>query len=122
MKRNLTTLYKILNESKCLDRMIRIDILNSNIFNDEWLNQFFLDATYESFACFEEDELDSWFEDYEVSTIKDLAKAFCENNKAISWLRRWYGYHDLVVIAEQEEGLDPKKLSQFVKKYRWVVQ
>ena len=121
MKRNLNQYYKIIFEAMELGNLKQIGLSRENVFNDDWLNSFFFETVLGNLAVLEDEELEAMMDDYEVQSAGELALLFCEENNAVAWLSKWFGYYDLVVIAESEDGLDKTKLADAVSRYKWLI-
>ena len=107
MKENLTILLEsYLKTNTATD----LDFNNRDIFNAEWLETLFYDTALEHFKNLEEGVLEQWMEDYEVTTVEEVAETFCGWESALYWLRKWLGYEQLVYQAEVEDQLDIEKM------------
>ena len=121
MKRNLKQFYKMILEGMELGSLKQIGLSRENVFNDNWLNSFFFETVLGNLAVLEDEELEAMMDDYEVQSVGELAVLFYEENDPVAWLSKWFGYHDLVVIAESEDGLDQTKLADAVSRYKWLI-
>ena len=121
MKRNLKQFYKMILEGMELGSLKQIGLSRENVFNDDWLNSFFFETVLGNLAVLEDEELEAMMDDYEVQSVGELAVLFYEENDPVVWLSKWFGYHDLVVIAESEDGLDQTKLADAVSRYKWLI-
>ena len=104
-----------------LGSLKQIGLSRENVFNDDWLNSFFFETVLGNLAVLEDEELEAMMDDYEVQSVGELAVLFYEENDPVAWLSKWFGYHDLVVIAESEDGLDQAKLADAVSRYKWLI-
>ena len=120
-KPDLRITYYIIFEGMELGSLKQIGLNRENVFNDDWLNSFFFETVLGNLAVLEDEELEAMIDDYEVQSAGELALIFCEENNAVVWLSKWFGYHDLVVIAESEDGLDKTKLADVVSRYKWLI-
>lgn len=121
MKRNLNQFYKMIHEAMELGNLKQIGLNREDVFNDQWLISFFSETVLGNLSVLEDEELEAMMDDYEVQSVGDLAVLFCEENNAVAWLSKWFGYHDLIVIAESEDGLDQVKLADAVSRYKWLI-
>ena len=121
MKRNLNQFYKMIHEAMELGNLKQIGLSREDVFNDQWLISFFSETVLGNLSVLEEEELEGLMEDYEVESVIALAMAFCEEHNPITYLSKWFGYHDLIVIAESEDGLDKTKLADVVSRYKWLI-
>ena len=111
----------MIHEAMELGNLKQIGLNRENVFNDDWLNSFFFETVLGNLAVLEDEELEAMMDDYEVQSAGELALLFCEENNAVAWLSKWFGYYDLVVIAESEDGLDKTKLADAVSRYKWLI-
>ena len=107
MKENLTILLEsYLKTNTATD----LDFNNQDIFNADWLETLFYDTALEHFKNLEDAVLEQWMDDYEVTTVEEVAETFCGWESALYCLRKWLGYEQLVYEAEMEGQLDLEKM------------